>query len=143
PENRLIFWAGIAVFVLSVCGLAWDAILPAAAGSVRSRSLYVLTHGFIALTTWWSAIETTVHHQKLRRKLRYGLASALSVHQFLLWSLSNWCSAAYYLITEGVTLLALDETPFYGWVTVLVTFRYVLLYFSFLPPKAYARFISR
>jgi hypothetical protein len=59
---------------------------------------FLLLNGAMLATNLWVAIEPLVHHARLRKRVRFGLAEPLIADRFLLWGLGSLARAALILM---------------------------------------------
>lgn len=142
-------WAKALVVLLGVwslgqCGgLALGAIRPeATTGSLGSRIPLFVTYV-------WVFTECLLHHRLLVRRLRIGLADPVVVNRFLLFAVWSGVLA----LLPGVMLMAATlmtseagdtRSPFFALLVRVTGFAiYGAIWLSFLPPRAYTRWLRR
>jgi hypothetical protein len=146
PDRRSAFY--LCVITSALLFNSWMAtILPGRHTSVTGfTNWFYLNVAMRAFASLWGAVEAFAHHRQLRRRLALGLADRFICHRFLLWSLGLACSAAIFL-TALLTNVLLGVLVF-AWspgllgVSVLGVTAGWGLWFAFLPPRFYRRWID-
>lgn len=102
----------------------------------------------LLLTYIWLFVECVLQRRRIVRRLRLGLADPVVANRFLLFAIWSGVLAAL----PGATLVmarlvnpGLDDTgPFFAAVVRITGFAiYATIWLSFLPPRAYTRWIRR
>lgn len=134
----------VTVYFLGMCGaLALGAIPPdATTGSLGSRIPLFVTY-------MWLFTECLLHHRLLVRRLRIGLADPVVANRFLLFAVWSGVLA----LLPGVMLMAATlvtseagdtRSPFFALLVRITGFGiYGAIWLSFLPPRAYTRWLRR
>jgi hypothetical protein len=145
-------------------GRPWAAIV-AATGSLVSAAIwgaYVGTgqhshagsgRGLTIVIAWmrlvpflWAAIECFLHHARMRRRMRIGLADPVITHQFWLWGVASSSLVglmAVIIVSYGVfDLSPLTWTPGLVAMTLCGAVGASTIYTAFFPPAVYRGWIS-
>jgi hypothetical protein len=133
PDERwaraLAFALG-AVLALSVVAL-W---VPEPFQRTRSVVLLLAATG----VSVWNASEALLHHGRLRRRMRLGLADSVTTHQFLCWGIAmvaNTVTRLLALATVAFTRVEPLRSTAYVLPTALLGFATLaFLYLAFFPP---------
>jgi len=94
----------------------------------------------------WNAGEALLHHGKLRRRMRLGLADALTTQQFLCWGVAmvaNTATRLLALFSIAVARVEPLQNPGYMLPAAMLGFATLsLLYLAFFPPLAYQDWLA-
>lgn len=102
----------------------------------QARSIVMLSAGLVV--SIWTASEALLHYQKLRRRMRLGLADAVTSAQFLFWGLAMVANTASRLVTLAIvsttSVEPLKVTGFMLPAALLGFATLAFLYLAFFPP---------
>lgn len=146
PDRRWAFY--LCVVISALLFDSWMAvILPGRHTSVMGfTNWFHLNVAMRAFASAWGAYEAFAHHRRLRRRLALGLIDRLTCHRFLLWSFALACTVGIFLtalvtnVVKGV--LVFESSPALLCVGVLGLCAAWGLWFAFLPPRFYRRWIE-
>ena len=147
PERRWAFY--LCVLTSALLFDSWMAvILPGTHTSVTGFTNWFHLHvASRAFASAWGATAALLYHRRLRRRLALGLADRFTCHRFGLWGFALACTAGilatalFTNIEKGVLVFA--WTPALLGVSVLGLVGAWALWFAFLPPVFYVRWIER
>ena len=109
----------------------------------KGWTLFLMATAVLAFS--WAAVESLLYHDKLRRRLAFGMADPIVVDRFWLWGISSAASAVGSLVTAffafSSPLSVLDPASLLfsgacGFVSAVV------MTLTFVPPASYVRFIE-
>jgi hypothetical protein len=155
-----VFWPGTR-WPLALGGALTAAMLAGWVGSAASGAFVRLSYAngwFLGMNAamlavnLWVAIEPLVHHARLRKRVRFGLAEPLIVDRFLLWGLGSLARAALILLgpigelalgrlsTEAQSVFVPGTLAVASALGLLTSVSYWL---TFNPSPAYVRWVER
>ncbi len=146
PTRRWAFY--LCVITSALLFDSWMAIiLPGRHTSVTGFTLWFQIHvAARAFASSWGTFAAFAHHLQLRRRLALGLTDRFTCHRFGLWGLALGCTAAMLILSLAVNVtkdvLVFAWPPgllFVGSIGLLASWA---LWFAFLPPAFYRRFID-
>jgi len=146
PDRRWAFY--LCVVTSALLFDSWMAvILPGQHSSVTGFTSWFHLHvASRAFASAWGATAALLHHRRLRRQLALGLVDRFTCHRFGLWSFALACTAAMLamaLVTNiGKGVLVFAWSPALLCVGVLGLLGAWALWFAFLPPQFYVRFVE-
>ncbi len=146
PDRRWAFY--LCVLTSALVFDSWMAvILPGLHTSVTGFTFWFDLHvGVRAFASTWGTCAAFAYHLRLRRRLALGLTDRFTCHRFGLWSLALGCTAA--MLTIGLAVNVSMDVLVFAWppgllcVGMLGVLGSWALWFAFMPPEFYLRFIE-
>jgi hypothetical protein len=101
--------------------------------------------GSIGVSMLWNAVESTLYHRVMKKRLALGLADAPTTHRFLLWALAGWAACAQMaavmaIRASGLPILA--PLPM-GLIAASSLVSSLCLWLAFFMPEAYRARLER
>jgi hypothetical protein len=95
----------------------------------------------IGLPFLWNAVESTLYHHRMRRRLALGLADASTTHRFALWAIASWAASGLVVGLAGLRSVGVPILSSFPMLTIALT---ALLcsacwWLAFFMPDAYRR----
>ncbi|MDJ0789563.1 MAG: hypothetical protein QNK05_22445 [Myxococcota bacterium] len=129
-----------------LAGLLLYALSTGSARALHDSSIHWLSTGVYAGGMAWSAIEAFRYWGAMRKRMRLGLADAVTTNRFLLWGTATGCAALGTSI-GGVAQRLLPASDGAPQAAIMLCyagfglFSAVTFWLAFLPPRAYQEWI--
>jgi hypothetical protein len=135
PDDRWATGLALGITAVLVASVPTLWFMPEAEAG---RSMVILSAAIVVSA--WTTLEALMHYAKMRRRMRLGLADAVTATQFLTWGLAMGCNTVSRGVTLGIKTFAglepMQTSAFLLPAALLGFVTLSFLYVAFFPPLA-------